>query len=225
MFDQIDNQLQKWIESVLDKVEVTFLPPGSTLSGRNVCLYLLEVATEQKGRGTRLPPLQMTLRYLIVPNGVEPQEAHKILGDLLIAALENTEFEVEKEPFPLSAWTTFGIAPRPSFVLRVGFKYERHEKLAPPVKHPLVVRSTSLHNLHGQILGEDLPLMNAQVRLPEFDRTTTTDYQGRFQFSAIPVEPAAKNLFVRAREQEFLIKLDQTDCSGDGLVINLRLEE
>jgi hypothetical protein len=225
MFDQIDSQLQKWIESVLDKVEVTFLPPSSTLSGQSVCLYLLEVAAEQKGRGIRLPPLLMTLRYLIVPSILEPQENHKILGKLLIAALENTEFEVEKEPFPLSAWTAFGLAPRPSFILRVPFKYERHEKLAPPVKQPLVLKPTTLHSLSGQILGEDLPLMNAQVNLPEFDRSTITDYQGRFQFSAVPAEPSAKKLIVRARGREFIINIDQRHRSGEGLLINLRLEE
>ena len=148
-----------------------------------------------------------------------------MLGALVVAALENPEFEVEQEPLPLSLWTALGIAPRPSFVLRVPFKHERPEKLAPRVRKPLVIKHLPLRSFEGIILGpEDIPLMNAQVELPSLELSTHTDSKGRFQFSAIPAAPGKKLLRVRAKGQEFSINTEQAGSDQDPLVIHLQLE-
>jgi hypothetical protein len=226
MFDQVDNQLEKWIKSVHDKIEVTFAPPNTVLSKVCVCSYLLDAAPNSSRRGNNHSPLQITLRYLVVPFAQEPQESHRILGELLVAALENKEFEIEKEPFPLAAWSVFGISPRPSFILRVQFKIDRSAKFAPIVRHPLVLQPSPLETMHGEILGAgNLPIMNARVEIPELNLSTLTDYQGRFHFFGVPSEPRVKRLFVRAKGRAFSVNTDKTKNADEKLIIHLQLEE
>jgi hypothetical protein len=224
MIDQTDRRLSAWIGSILDPVIVTLGPPAAD-AANGVGLYLMELLQSPLGRGARLPPLLMTLRYLVTTYASEPEEAHRMLGALVIAALENPEFEVEQEPLPLSLWIALGIAPRPSFVLRVPFKHDRPEKLAPPVRLPMVIKPLPLSSLEGQILGpENIPLMNARVELPALDMFTNTDSKGRFHFSAVPAAKGARLLRVRAKGREFSINTEQAGSSEDPLVIHLQLE-
>jgi hypothetical protein len=167
----------------------------------------------------------MTLRYLITTQAPKPEDAHQMLAALVIAAHDHPEFEVEQEPLPLSLWSVLGIPPRPAFVLRVPFRHERPEKLAPRVRKPIVIKQIALHSFGGQILGpEDIPLMNAQVELPALELFTTTDFKGRFFFSAVPAAPGARLLRVRAKGQEFSINTEQAGSDQDPLVIHLQLE-
>src|SRR5229473_4294663 len=162
MIDQTDRRLVAWIGGILDQVNVSLAAPAATEIGRTVGLYLLELVQSPPARGTRRPPIQMILRYLVTAQAAKPEEAHQMLGNLVIAALEDPEFEVEQEPLPIATWTALGVAPQPSFVLRVPFRHERPEKLAPPVRKPLVIKQLPLRSFEGQILGpEDIPLMNA----------------------------------------------------------------
>ena len=148
-----------------------------------------------------------------------------MLGALVIGALENPEFEVEQDPVPISLWTALGIPPRPAFVIRVPFRHERPQKLAPPVRHPLVVKRLPLRSFKGQIVGPgNIPIMNAQVELPSLDLSTITDSRGTFHFSSIPDEPGEKLLRVRAKGQEFSINAKQAASETEPLVIQLQLE-
>jgi hypothetical protein len=225
MIDQIDRRLAAWIGGILDQVDVSLAPPEAAETARGVGLYLMELVQSPPARGTRRPPLMMTLRYLVTTQAAKPEDAHQMLGDLVVAALENSEFEVEQEPLPLALWTSLGIAPRPSFVLRVPFIHERPEKLAPLVRKPIVIKHLALRSLEGQILGpEDIPLMNARVELPALELFTTTDSKGRFHFSSVPAMPGARLLRVRAKGQEFSINTEQAGSEDDPLVIHLQLE-
>jgi hypothetical protein len=225
MIDQIDRRLAAWIGGILDQVDVSLAPPEAAETARGVGLYLMELVQSPPARGTRRPPLMMTLRYLVTTQAAKPEDAHQMLGALVVAALENPEFEVEQEPLPLALWTSLGIAPRPSFVLRVPFIQERPEKLAPLVRKPIVIKHLALRSLEGQILGpEDIPLMNARVELPALELFTTTDSKGRFHFSSVPAMPGARVLRVRAKGQEFSINTEQAGSEEDPLVIHLQLE-
>ena len=227
MIAPIDRRLEDWIASILDKVDVSLALPGEKETGRGVGLYLMELLHEPPARGMRRPPLQIMLRYLVTTWADKPEEAHQMLGDLLIAASENTEFEVEQEPLPVAIWSAFGVAPRPSFVLRVSFKHERPEKLAPPVRQQLVLKQSALRSLHGQVLGpQDIPIASARVEVPALQLSTSTDYEGRFHFTAVPVEPRIKLLRVRAKGREFSINTEeQAGRDDEPLVLHLELEE
>jgi hypothetical protein len=225
MIDEFDRDLTAWVGKTLDHVDVSLTPPGASKATKEVSLYLLELIQSPPARGTRRPPLMMTLRYLVTTTAPKPEEAHQMLGTLVLAALQNPEFEVEQEPLPLALWTALGIAPRPSFVLRVPFRQERPEKLAPPVKHPIVIKQLPLRSFEGRIVGpENIPIMNARVELPSLDLYTSTDSRGRFRFSSVPAAPGARLLRVRAKGQEFSINTEQAASDKDPLVIQLQLE-
>lgn len=225
MIDETDSNLTDWVSKVLQGVAVSLDPPATTESGKEVRLYLMELVQSSPARGTRRPPLLMTLRYLVTTHAPAPRDAHQMLGALVIAALQDPEFEVEQEPLPISLWTALGIAPRPAFVLRVPFRHERPEKLAPPVKHPIVIRQLPLRVVEGRVVGpENIPIMNARVELPALDLYTNTDSRGRFRFSSVPAAPGPRLLRVRAKGQEFSINTEQAESDKEPLVIQLQLE-
>lgn len=225
MIDKIDRQLVDWIGGILKQVDVSLAPPAEAEAAAGVGLYLMELVQSQPARTARRPPLVMTLRYLVTTHAAKPEDAHQMLGKLVVAALENPEFEVEQEALPLSLWTAFGVAPRPSFVLRAPFIHEREQKRAPLVKKPIIIKHFPLRSFGGQILGpEDIPLMNVRVELPILDLSTNTDSKGRFFFSAVPAAPGPKLLRVLAKGQEFSINTEQAGSDNDPLVIHLQLE-
>ena len=225
MIDETDRQLASWITKTLGSVSVSLDPPRADQSEKGVGLYLLELVQSTADRGTRRPPILMKLRYLITTHAAKPEEAHQMLGTLVIAAFDNADFEVEQEQLPVSLWSALGIPPRPAFVLQVPFRHERKQKIAPPVKVPLVVKRFPLRVLEGQIVGpENIPIMNARVDLPTLDLSTDTDSKGRFRFSSVPDAPGARQLRVRAKGQEFSINTEQAESDNEPLVIHLQLE-
>ncbi len=224
MFDDVDKELESWAKETFSNLEVSFGKPTET-DNLSLCLYLLDLFPEPTGRAVRLPPLQITLRYLVVPQGAIISETHQLLGKLLVSAMENTRFEIEKEPLPFDVWQAFGISPRPSFVLRVLFKHERMEKLAPPVRHPLTIRQAVLEPLHGQISVNQMPMSDANVEIPLLKIFTKTDANGKFFFASLPSEPTDKSLLIRVKGHEFSTSLSQAERRGDLFLFNLKLEE
>jgi len=225
MFDEVDKRLEAWAKEISADLEVSFGAPGTEIDKLNLCLYLLEVVPVPAGRGIRLPPFQMMLRYLIIPQGVIPSETHRLLGKLLISAMENAEFEIEKKSLHFEIWRAFGIVPQPSFVLLVPFKYERTEKLASLVRYPLTVKKTVLKTLHGQILVNQVPIMDANVKIPLLKLFTKTDADGIFRFASIPSEPPDKNLLIWVKGREFSVSTKQAEQRGNLFLFDLKLEE
>jgi len=90
--------------------------PGVRPTGRGVGLYLLELIQSPPPSTSRRPPLQLALRYLVTAWSDKPEDAHQMLVDLMFAAMENSDFQVEQEPVPLTLWTALTVPPRPSFV-------------------------------------------------------------------------------------------------------------
>jgi hypothetical protein len=200
MIDRVDQRLKDWIGSVLEATEVVLSPPGSPTTGQGVSLYLLEFRQTPPARGTRRPPLQITLRYLVTVWADRPEQAHQLLGKLVFAALDNSDFEVDPDPLPAATWQAFGLAPRPALVLRVPLRQERPEPAVPLVRVPPALRHAALGSLEGLVLGPgDAPVANAQVEVPALRRSTRTDVEGRFVFAALPSEPPVKRLRVQAK--------------------------
>jgi hypothetical protein len=225
MFDKTDERLESWLKSITQDLEVFFAVPTKDLKKQGVYIYLLDLLPNPSGRGVRRPPLQITLRYLIFPQSEDPKENHGILGNLLISAMESTEFEVEKNPILPEIWQAFGLPPQPAFILRVPFTLEREEKLAPPVRFPAVINQTTLESFQGRILAGRIPIVNAKVEIPALKTTATTNSDGFFRFASIPSEPKNKNLIIRAKGREFSVFTDQIDRSGDLFDIQIKLEE
>lgn len=198
------------MNSTVERVEVHFTAPKAVEDVRGIGLYLMEVGIMPPASTARLPPLQVALRYLVTSSAEDPEGAHRLLGELMFAAMENPEFQVELESVPMAVWTAFGIPPRPSFVLRVPLQQVRAETRAKPVRAIPVVKTMAVAPLHGIVWGpNDTPVSGAEVHAPALRLTTHTDYHGRFLFSMVPGEGQKITLRVKAKSREMSVSTDR----------------
>jgi hypothetical protein len=226
MIDDTDKQLKDWVTSVLGATEVALTPPAPAPAGSGVSLYLMALAPVPPARSIRRAPLQVMLRYLVTTWAEEPEAAHRLLSELVFAALGNPAFEVELEPLPATTWEAFGTAIRPAFVLNVPLRVEQPEPPYKPVLVPLVMQSAPLLSLVGVVLGpHDTPLAGARVELPSQSLAVYTDRKGRFRFGTVPGEPPTKQLIVRARGHVETVTVTMPPNEGEPVVIHIDLFE
>ena len=82
-----------------------------------------------------------------------------MLGMLVFAAMEHTEFEVELAPIPAQLWQAFGVVPRPAFMFRLPLRMERPESNVKRVLAPLAIRYSRTTSISGVVMGSrDLPI-------------------------------------------------------------------
>lgn len=213
MLNQTDNRLREWVETVLDDVTLTFAPPGAAPSGQGVGLYLIAFDAAPPPRTPTRSPLQFTAVYLVTVWGYDDVEAaHRLLGDLLFAALDTNEFEVDLKPLADSAWAAFGVPPQPSFFLRALVRRDRPEPEVKLVRQPLIVHTTPMIGLRGVLLGPgDLPIVGAYIEISSLDIYTRTDNRGQFYFSGLPAQPRAQKLTIRAKKRAMQVTVEPSD--------------
>ena len=204
MIDLVDQRLKDWVNTVINQV-ASLGPPNQQKTGRGVGLYLMEIVQAPPPSTGKLPPLQLALRYLVTAWSDQPEDAHRVLGELLFAAMENPDFEVERDAVPINIWTAFSVPPCPSFVLRVPLRKERPHVRAKPVRMPLTLKSSPVIGFHGLLLGpEGIPLVDSRVEIPALRLSTSTDYKGRFHFPCVPAE-GIKMLRIKAKGRELSV--------------------
>lgn len=212
MIEETDRQLVEWVETVVGGVEVRLGAPVAGTKGAGVGLYLLDLLHTPPSRNSRRLSLQVSLRYLVTTRSEDPMQAHQLLGDLVFAAMESADLEVELEPPPVQLWQAFQLPPQPCFMLRVPIRLDRRVPEGGRITQPVELRHLPLVPLTGQVLGPgDVPVANAAVELPELRLATRTDIKGRFVFGAVPAGPSARHVRIRARGHE-----TSTEVSLDG---------
>lgn len=222
MIEQTDNRLREWAESIHDGVSVSFAPPKADQTGQGISLYLMGFDTAPPPRGVARVPLQFTLIYLVTVWGYESEDAHRLLGDLIFAAMDSNDVELDLKPLPYEAWMAFGVPPQPSFFLRAIARRERPEPEVKYVRKPMVVKTTPLITLDGILLGPgDVPLTSARIDIPSMDVYTRTDRHGHFHFASLPAEPRAKQLHIQAKGREMHVTVEPSD--GQPIVIRFDL--
>lgn len=208
--DQVDANLKGWAQKVAGQVEVSLGPPASR-SGTGVNLYLLGMQGHPPLRGGQgPPPVQVGLRYLVTTWSEAPEQAHRLLGQLVLAAIADPDLDVDLEPLPPAAWSAFQLPPQPAFAVVTLLRQER------PVPATKLVRDLSLKwspttSVAGTVLGPaETALADATVELPALGLATETDWQGRFQFARVPAGAAVRHLVVRARGRELAVDVTPT---------------
>jgi hypothetical protein len=229
--DQVSVGLVDWAQRTVRDLTISLEPPGAPLPEQGVSLYLLEILRVPSLRGPRRPPLQLDLRYLVTTWHPDPQEAQHALSQLVFAALESEDFEVEESPVPLDLWPSFGVAPRPCFVLRYPLRVERHELAAPLVREarfdPILSRTT----LYGQLFvpgagpsGEAINLAGARIEAAGGRRSATSDGAGRFCLENVRADRSgAIRLTVHARGQTFEEMVSETGSPAAPVAIEVPL--
>jgi len=227
MIDEMDRRLKAWVTAILGDIPVSLAPPGRA-QGKSVGLYLMELCDKPPLRGAARSPLQFALRYLVTTWAEDPEEAHRTLGQLLFAAMDNADFEIEKTPVSMEVWLAFGVPPRPSFQLLLPMRKERPERKAPLVRQPLVVNASPVSSLRGVLLGPgDTPLADASVKIPALRLSSRTDSKGRFYFHTVPAELSVQSLEVNVKGRARSVPADQVRvAAGEPWVIHFKsLEE
>lgn len=144
MIDKIDGRLQGWAAAVVKPVPVSLSAPDGGAAGQGVSLYLMAIARTPATPLSARGQLQMTLRYLVTAWSERPEDGHRILGDLVVAAADSPDLLVDLEPIPVEVWRAFGVVPRPAFTLEVPFRLERPGAELPRGREPMDIRAASL---------------------------------------------------------------------------------
>jgi len=224
MIDQVDDDLRAWVQTVVPGAEVHFEAPSSAPPAQGVTMYLLHLMPRPPARGTTRPPLQVMLCYLVTAWGAELAETHRVLGELVFAAMSREDVEVDLEPLHGSEWAAFGTPPRPSFLLRVPIRKGLAQPPAKYVRGPLVVNTSPVGSLYGRVVGPgDLPISDALVELPSLQISQRTDTKGYFRFATIPADPIALVLRIAAKGREVSVPVQRPTAPGEPFVIHLEL--
>ncbi|WP_309893001.1 carboxypeptidase regulatory-like domain-containing protein [Archangium sp.] len=226
MIDEVDQRLRTWVGRVLGGAPVSLAVPDRETVDRGVGLYLLELGPAPPPRTARRPPLRVSLCYLVTAGAESPERAHHVLGELVFAAMEEPDFEVDLSPVPVAMWTALGVLPRPSFRLRVPLERERPMPVVPRVKVPLITRTVPSTALLGRVVGPgDLPITDAVVELPSMGLSARTDTWGRFRFASVPADTPLGRLEVRAKGAVLAVRAEELPTEEGALLVRLPLKE
>lgn len=219
MIDVVDARLKAWVETVVGTTEVALTPPRAGQGDPVIHLYLLQVVPSLSSPDNKRTPVSVMLHYLVTARADQPEQAHKLLGDLIFAAIDNPEFTLDFEPLPIQTWIALGVEPQPAFVMKVPLTRELPEPDAALVRVPMVLRASSIASLQGVVLGpEDQPLHGALVEISGSRLYQRTDSRGRFRFPTVPADPSVKRVRVTAKGHELEVEVDQ---SAEPVIIRL----
>jgi hypothetical protein len=226
MIDEVDQRLKAWVGHVIGETPISLAVPARGPLERGVSLYLLELGPLPPARTGRRVPLQFSVTYLITVAAETPEQAHRQLSELVFAALEAPEFEVELTPVPLELWAALGVPPQPCFRLRVPVRREQAEPRIPRVRVPLVIQAGPSEALLGCVVGPgDVPIPGAVVELPTLRLTTRTDARGYFRFPFVPPLKTLGGLEVRAKGEVLHVGAEALAPAEGPLVIRVPLKE
>jgi hypothetical protein len=222
MFDQADQHLKEWVTTILPEAIIKLEAPQETQTGRIVNLYLMGLEERPPTHENHQPSLQVVLSYFVTTWAEQPEEAHRLLGELVFAALGNPEFEVELSSLPATVWASYRLIPRPYFVLKSPVRKLREVTPTKYVTQPLSIKETGATKLYGLMVGPgDVPLSGAQVTIPALRQVQYTDARGRFCFPLVPGPISFRTIRVKVKGRELEVTPDQPTSENAPFVIRL----
>lgn len=237
MIESSDAFLIDWASSVLDDADVALELPDDTEPRTEtplVSLHLLQLSAPTRDLRTVVLEYAFDLHYLVTVSCSDLAKAHARLGQLLIAAEQHTNMNVDATPPSPDLWSALGLFPRPSFWIRVQAVYEIARPDVPLVRAPIAVRTRPMAMLHGLIVGpEDQPVAGANVRHGVNGTLVRSDRRGRFSMQ-VPVVAESERadgrpgpmLEVKARGRNMRVPVpDRTYSAEEPLVIQLSPRE
>jgi hypothetical protein len=208
------------VQGVVTEAEVVLGLPRQRENWQCVSLYLLALTDPLPAWVSRRSGKQVALRYLVTAWGSEEEQAHALLGKLMLALMEKREYDLSLEELPMTLWSALGIVPRPALTLRVPYAIQQQEQVVKLVQGPLVVQGSPTRSLHGLVLGpNNIPIVGASVELPALQLRSSTDTRGRFFFAMVPGESQSVQLVVKARGYRQNVTVEQSSSAKEPLTI------
>lgn len=202
--------------------DVQFGAPEASLTG--VRFYLLDMSPPRVAREAGRPRLQIELRYLVLVGGEDIGEVHKKLSLLAFAAMEEPGFELERDARPPEFWLALGVRHQPCLVLRTIITKEVVRQPTKTVRR-IVLETVAGTRLRGAVRGPgDIPLAGALVELRGLGLSSHTDPDGRFAFALVPEANPPMVLRIRAKGQEHVVNLIESEVREGFVTVRLELE-
>jgi hypothetical protein len=221
LIDQIDERVSEWIHALTNLTPALALPDGSR-DEPEISLYLLDLVDDPLRRNSSRPSQQPVLRYLISTSAPDPKQAHQLLGQLLNAALDSAEFEVELGVLSEKVWPALGTPPRPAFILRVALPREFPPSDAKIVTVGAELAGSPMVDFFGLVHGPgQVTISRARVEMPNLYRYAYTDSRGRFLLSGVPAAPRLKTLLLTAKQKQQLYTLAETGTPDEPVVLTI----
>jgi hypothetical protein len=152
--DTASRELVDWLQNHAHPAAVMTQPPDRMTGRSGIGCYCYDMVplSSLRERGRLIQ--EVALRYVITAwdADMEAEAGTDILSRIAFALQSSPDYELESYGLPFEAWTAFGIAPRPSLVVKVRIRHEQPIREAPPVKEtiiPLGIKG------NGQTVGAD----------------------------------------------------------------------
>jgi hypothetical protein len=212
VIDEADADVVGWLRSVLAPSVVTLGPPIASPEGDGAACYLLSLVPEPAARGLSRPPVQAIARYLVTTWAPDPVDAHRRLGDVLVAAAERADIDAEQREPPVAIFSGLGVPPQPAVVLRTCVRWPRPLRRAPLVEEPLGVRFAEVGRLVGSVVTpKGTPVARAEVRIPPARVPVWTGPDGAFEVLGAAVGADAVQVTVTARGHTRVVTVPRPD--------------
>lgn len=188
MFDDVWRQLRTWA-SAQGAGEVRFsheaVQPGADPS---VTFSLLGVLPMPPPRTLHRAPLRFRLRYLVTCTAEDTLAAHGLLGRLLVAAMQESAFQVELGDVSPEWWVALGWPPQPAFQVLWPVTVPLPEPSVPLAReHVLSVQPSGRAWRRGTVTdAQGRPVAGARVQVEGAVAPLYTDSAGQFEVTVRP---------------------------------------
>jgi hypothetical protein len=219
--DDVTQSLRAWIEGVAAGHALTLLTAADEPAGSSgVTLRLIgatPIAVPRTDQSVRV----LRLDYLVGVSAKDPLIEHRLLGELLFAAMTGTEFEPMPPKEAAEAAERVGLSLAGGIVLSAKLRREPARPRVPLVTQPLVVDAQTTAALEGLVVGPgNRPIVDAIVEIPALNLSELTDRNGHFRFAATPSGEAPIRLVARKHGHRVQVEA----IPGRDLTIHIPLE-
>lgn len=226
MIDQVSQQLLDWLRKIDHGFNVVLSAPGNINKKPAISLYLLDILPSANTTSSRRLPIQFKLRYLVTTWADIEQDAHRTLANIIYEAMDWPDFEIKFESLSAQMWNSFGVAPRPCFMIEVPVQLERQQKKVPVIESPIELQFKDTVALDGIVLGpHKTSIAGANIILSNHGLQTRSDINGRFSFQLVPQDPLKKQLIIQTRSNDFNFEVDTSIEMKHPIRIELNSEE
>lgn len=210
MIDKLDRQLKAWIsETIKQDTDISFAPPSLSSDKTIVSAYLYKLDNSLANSTARNIPFQITLCYLITVQSNNPIESHKLLGELLLAANERSDINIDLSGFNADFWQSLNMPPQPHFVMKIPLTLTEQSNETPAIiKEPTIVDLGFIKNIKGLLLGPDKqPISGAKITSTSTNATVLTNNNGIFSITTGAKELKTFNCLIHTKGQQFSLSV------------------
>lgn len=214
MFQDRSEALVRWAGNALDGIQTRLGPPVTGRPGRGVSFQLLTVTPQPVPDAERHRRLCASLRYIATAWAPDDAVAHNLLGRLVFAAMQQKEFELEREPPSMVLWRSLGVPPQPGVLVTC-------RASTPLPARRTIFATTPPSSLDGRVMGVDgRPVGEATVAVPRYDMYARTNEDGHFHLPALPSRERT-TLVVQSHGDQQMVDFVRSGGRAPGLVIQL----